>query len=62
MIQVKALDTYEKLEVKDKELNLIPKKGRKFKVSEERLEVLLGKNKYSKAFVEVVERKENEKQ
>lgn len=51
---VKATDQYEKLDLKDKELNRIPKKGEEFNVSEERYKVLAGNNKYKKVFVEKV--------
>lgn len=52
---VKATDKYEKLNLKDNELNRIPKKGEKFEVSEERYEVLTKTNKFHEVFVEKVE-------
>lgn len=55
MIEVKALDTYERLRLRDIELKEIPKKDRVFKVSKERLKVLLGDNIYKEMFVEVIE-------
>ena len=61
MITVKALDTYEKKNIMDMRLGRIPKKGEEFSVDEERFEVLCGKNEYGLAFVEVVEKKKNEK-
>lgn len=61
MIKVKALDTYEKLNIKDEKLNIIPKKGKIFEVTEERLKVLLGENRHHIAFVEIVEDKKEEK-
>lgn len=61
MIKVKALDTYEKLNIKDEKLNVIPKKGKIFQVTEERLKVLLGDNRHHIAFVEIVEDKEENK-
>lgn len=57
MIKVKALDTYEKLNIKDEQLNIIPKKGKTFQVTEDRLKVLLGDNRYHEVFVEIVEDK-----
>jgi len=61
MIKVKALDTYEKLNIKDHQLNIIPKKGKIFQVTEERLKVLLGDNRHHISFVEIVEDKKEEK-
>lgn len=52
--KVKALDTYSRLNVKDKELNYVPKEGEEFYVSKERLDVLLGSNSYNTAFVKLV--------
>lgn len=56
MIEVEALRTYEELGAKDSELDRIPRAGERFEVSKERLEVLLGKNGFSRAFVKVVEK------
>lgn len=52
---VKATDKYEKLNLKDIELNRIPKEGEEWEVSEERYEVLKGNNKYNTTFAEAVE-------
>ncbi len=52
-IVVEALDTYEKNNIKDSELNRIPKKGEIFSVSKERLHVLLGNNPFKKTFVKL---------
>ena len=57
MIEVEALDTYEKNNISDGGLGYVPKKGERFKVSEDRLETLLGKNVYNKPFVKLVEEK-----
>ena len=55
MIEVIALDTYEKENISDAGLGYIPKEGEHFKVSKDRLDVLLGNNPYKKAFVKEVE-------
>lgn len=60
MIEVEALATYEELGAKDSELDRMPKAGERFEVSKERLEVLLGKNGFNKAFVKVVEKEVKE--
>lgn len=52
---VKATDKYEKLNLKDNELNRIPKEGEEFEVSKERYEVLTKTNKFNEIFVEKVE-------
>lgn len=57
---VEALVTYKEKGIKDKELNRIPEPGEQFEVTEERLEVLLGNNSYNKAFVKLVEEKDND--
>lgn len=57
MKKVKALDTYEKNSIKDKELDRIPKAGEIFEVSEERLDILLGNNDYDVPFVEIIKEK-----
>lgn len=54
-IRVKATDKYEKLKIKDNELNKIPKKGEEFEVSKERFELLTKTNKYKAVFVKKVE-------
>lgn len=55
MIKVIALDTFKKNNIKAKELDRIPNEGEIFEVTEERLEILLGKNSYKKVFVKVEE-------
>ena len=55
---VKATDRYEKLNIKDLELNKIPKKGEEFEVSEERYRVLTKANEYHEVFVKKVEETE----
>ena len=52
---VEATNKYEELNLRDKELNRIPKTGEKFEVTEERFEVLSKNNKYNAAFVKRVE-------
>lgn len=51
---VKATDAYKRRNLKDAELNRIPKEGEKFEVTKERFEVLSGKNPYHEVFVEEV--------
>ena len=55
MIEVEALDTYQLNGISDAGLGYIPRTGERFKVSKERLDVLLGKNVYNKPFVKVIE-------
>lgn len=52
---VKATNQYEKLNVKDKELNRVLKEGEKFEVTKERYEILSKNNKYNVVFAEKVE-------
>lgn len=52
---VKATDKYEKLNIKDLELNKIPKKGEMFEVSEKRYKILTKENEYHEIFVEKIE-------
>ncbi len=52
---VRATDKYEKLNIKDLELNKIPKKGEIFEVSEKRYKILTKENEYHEIFVEKVE-------
>lgn len=54
MYEVKALDTYERYRLQDKDLGFIPKEGHIWTVSAERLEVLEGKNSIGKPFIEVI--------
>ena len=56
-MKVRATDKYEKLNLTDKELNRIPKKGEEFEVTKERFEVLTKVNSYNVAFVEEVKEK-----
>lgn len=52
---VKATNKYEKLNIKDKELDRVPKAGEEFEVSEERYKVLTETNEYKEVFVEAIE-------
>lgn len=52
---VRATDKYEKLNLKDNELDRIPKAGEEFEVSKERYEVLTKTNSFKVAFVEKIE-------
>ena len=54
MIKVEALDTYKELNLMDQDLKRIPKTGEQWKVSEDRLSILLGNNNYRKVFVKLV--------
>ena len=54
-MKVKATNEYTKRNLQDVELKRIPKKGEEFEVSEERFQVLNGKNRYNAIFVEKVE-------
>lgn len=51
---VKATNKYEKLNIKDKELDRVPKAGEEFEVTEERYKVLTQTNEYKEVFVEQV--------
>ena len=57
VMKVKALDTYERLGVRDAELDRIPKAGDILTVSDERAKVLLCENSYGQPFVEVIKTK-----
>lgn len=59
-IKVRALDTYQKFHIMDADMGTILNKGFVFEVSPERLDVLLGNNKYGKPFVEVIEEEKAE--
>lgn len=61
MVTVEALDTYKKKLIKDKELGRIPKVGEQFEVSKERLDILLGNNRYGIAFVKEIIKEDKEK-
>lgn len=54
-MKVKATNKYEEMNLKDIELDRIPKAGEEFEVSKERFEVLTKTNKYNAIFVEKVE-------
>ena len=54
-MKVKATNEYTKRNLQDAELKRIPKEGEEFEVSEERFQVLNGKNRYNAIFVEKVE-------
>lgn len=59
---VRATDKYQKLNLKDNELNRIPKEGEEFEISKERYEVLTKTNKFNVVFVEKVEEVEEVKE
>jgi len=52
---VEALGTYEEYNVTDSGLGYVPKAGETFKVSKDRLDVLLGENEGNRVYVKVVE-------
>ncbi len=54
-VKVEALDTYEKFNVTDKELNRIPKAGEQFEITKERLNILMGNNETGRTYVKIVE-------
>ncbi len=58
-VKVRALDTYQKLNVTDGDLKRMPKQGEVFEVSEDRLNVLLGENDFKIPFVELVKRRKS---
>ena len=60
MVKVVALDTYERLKVSDSEYGTRIAEGTEFVVSEERLKVLLGDNRFKEPFVKLAEVKEEE--
>lgn len=62
MVKVVALDTYERLKVSDAEYGARIAEGTEFVVSEERLKVLLGNNRFNEAFVKLAEDKEEVKE
>ena len=53
--KVEALSTYEEYNVTDKELGYVPKAGETFKVSKDRLDILLGENEDDRVYVKVLE-------
>lgn len=63
---VEALPIYEENQIKDKELDRIPKAGEQWIVTNERKNILTGDNTRNKVFVKVIEevkeeQKENKK-
>lgn len=60
--KVRALDTYKRMNVRDKQLDKVPEAGEEFIVNADRLEVLSGNNSYEVKFVEVVEKIEETEQ
>ena len=52
--EVEALNTYEKEHKQDMELKHIPKEGERWKVTKDRLTVLMGDNPYNKTFVKLI--------
>lgn len=58
---VEALDTYKEHSIADNVLGFVPNPGFQFKVTKERLEVLLGKNGHGLTFVKVIEEPKEEK-
>lgn len=59
MIKVKATNEYEKNNIIDKELDIIPQEGYEFEVTEERYKILSGNNKRKLKLVEKVIDKKN---
>ena len=60
---VEALPIYEENQIKDKELNRIPKTGEQWIVTNERKNILTGNNTHNKVFVKVIEEvKEEQKE
>lgn len=56
MIKVRATDAYEINGILDKELQMIPKKGHEFEVTDERYSTLSGNNKHKLVFVEKIKK------
>lgn len=54
LYKVEALRFYQEENIKDTELNRIPKRGEQWETSKERLDVLLGDNKYHKPMVKFI--------
>ena len=54
-MKVRATAEYEKRNLKDVELDYIPREGEEFEVSEERYRILSGKNPFNAKFVEKVD-------
>lgn len=58
---VEALRVYQEKSIKDSELNRIPQRGEQWETSKERLDILLGDNRYKQPMVKLVgTRKRNE--
>jgi hypothetical protein len=53
--KVEALEIYKKRGIIDSFLDRIPEPGEVFEVNKDRLNLLLGNNKYNEAFVKLVE-------
>ena len=60
MVKVRALATYKENSIQDNVLGFVPEPGYEFEVTEERLEVLSGKNGHNLKFVEVIEEPKKE--
>ena len=60
-VKVIALDTYERLNIRDAELNRIPKKGEEFEVSEKQFNILNGNNEFKEKFVKKLENENSKK-
>lgn len=54
-VKVEALDTYEKFNITDAELDRVPKAGEQYEVTKERLNILMGNNASGRVFVKVIE-------
>lgn len=52
--KVKATEAFKQYNLNPTELNFIPEKGYEFEVSEERVDLLKGNNKYNAKFIEVI--------
>lgn len=60
---VEALPIYEENQIKDKELDRVPKTGERWIVTNERKNILTGNNTRNKVFVKVIEEvKEEQKE
>ena len=59
--KVEALNTYEIRQIRDEELNRIPKEGEEWLVDKDRLDTLLGNNKHNIQFVRLIEEIKEEK-
>lgn len=59
-ILVEALDTYKKNAISDNVLGYVPEPGHQFRVTKERLDVLLGNNNHKLVFVKIIEEPKEE--